>query len=124
MPLTRRALLSMLALAALDPERLLWRPGRKLILIPRSPEHHRAFYSLLARILDTGVLTAVRGLGYARVQRIEGVDRLVWGPAKVDCGEICGIGTPTPDGGFVKLATFKMSRELFSGESLHLPRYV
>lgn len=33
--MTRRALLSMLALAALDPERLLWTPGRKLISIPK-----------------------------------------------------------------------------------------
>ncbi len=33
--MTRRALLSLLAGAALDPERLLWRPGAKLISIPR-----------------------------------------------------------------------------------------
>ncbi len=34
MKLTRRSLLAMLALAAADPERLIWRPGRKLISIP------------------------------------------------------------------------------------------
>ena len=33
--MTRRALLSMLALAAVDPERLIWQPGRKLISIPK-----------------------------------------------------------------------------------------
>lgn len=32
--MTRRALLSMLAAAVADPERLLWQPGRKLISIP------------------------------------------------------------------------------------------
>lgn len=35
--LGRRAFLAMLAGAALDPERLLWRPGAKLISIPRPP---------------------------------------------------------------------------------------
>jgi len=32
--MTRRALFSMLALAAVDPERLVWVPGRKHISIP------------------------------------------------------------------------------------------
>ena len=32
--MTRRALLSMLALAVADPERLIWRPGTNLISIP------------------------------------------------------------------------------------------
>lgn len=36
--MTRRALLSMLTLAALDPERLIWRPGAKLISIPAAPK--------------------------------------------------------------------------------------
>jgi hypothetical protein len=33
--LTRRALLAAFSGAALDPERLLWQPGAKLISIPR-----------------------------------------------------------------------------------------
>lgn len=33
--MTRRALLSMLALAVADPDRLIWQPGRKLISIPK-----------------------------------------------------------------------------------------
>ena len=32
--MTRRALLGLLAAAALDPEKLLWIPGKKLISIP------------------------------------------------------------------------------------------
>jgi hypothetical protein len=34
---SRRAFLGLLAGAALDPERLLWRPGAKLISIPPAP---------------------------------------------------------------------------------------
>ncbi len=34
MKLSRRQLFALLAGAALDPEKLLWRPGRKLISIP------------------------------------------------------------------------------------------
>jgi hypothetical protein len=33
--MTRRALLALMAGAVIDPERLLWQPGRKLISIPR-----------------------------------------------------------------------------------------
>jgi hypothetical protein len=35
--MTRRSLFGLLAAAALDPERLLWTPGRKLISIPAPP---------------------------------------------------------------------------------------
>ncbi len=38
MNLTRRSLLAMLAGAALDPDLLLWRPGRKLISLPPAPK--------------------------------------------------------------------------------------
>jgi hypothetical protein len=41
----RRGFLAMLAGAALDPERLLWVPGRKLISIPTPREYgHPEFY--------------------------------------------------------------------------------
>ena len=36
--MTRRSLLGLLTTAALDPERLLWVPGRKLISIPAAPK--------------------------------------------------------------------------------------
>lgn len=36
--MTRRSLLSFIATAALDPERLLWAPGKKMISIPTYPK--------------------------------------------------------------------------------------
>jgi len=49
--MTRRALLALLTGAALDPERLLYRPGRKLISIPHPPAfRHDPLYEVNAML--------------------------------------------------------------------------
>jgi hypothetical protein len=47
--MTRRALLSLLALAAVDPERLIWTPGKRLISIPATLlSHPTRWYGLMS----------------------------------------------------------------------------
>lgn len=56
--LSRRGLLVALAGAALDPERLFWRPGAKLISIPKPPRQLFAKLTMdLASEPDVGVVS-------------------------------------------------------------------
>ncbi len=60
----RRALLSMLALAALDPERLIWQPGKKLISIPPAPKPVSLYYGQeYTRIVFEGTYMSSLPLG-------------------------------------------------------------
>jgi hypothetical protein len=49
--MTRRGLLAALAACALDPERLLWRPGAKLISIPKDEFRRNYIEPALAAML-------------------------------------------------------------------------
>lgn len=57
--MTRRALLAMLASASGDPERLLWKPGRKLISVPAETSAVETIYPLGARRVPFGYLHGV-----------------------------------------------------------------
>ena len=121
--MTRRALFAMLAAAVLDPDRLIWRPGAKLISIPKPPFPSYSFFPPGCRcrmcVLHEQYLSGKMGdaLAVWRYSPRE-FERVLDGPVPVVWEDITVID---PDGSRRQMALQRPAPDLVVLPALHLP---